>query len=214
VVIIYLFLFIYLLFSVNIKPPRHRFGFSLAWDWQSRARANLSIAMSDYAWSQQARAIPKLVSAMRHMDSFELFKVTRDPRVLFSPKGRGRSVAGHQASQGSEQQVVDPFCWGSGEHVPTNFVVLSYCTRDLKGMFNNSAVNVRSVEAQVTSTISAQPRARRRPKSQPVVYVRLTLITQESSKNPSYISYPTMVMSGLTAVPYLRRSRRRRKPTS
>jgi hypothetical protein len=95
---------------------------------KSRAKANLSIAMSDNAWSQQAYAIPKLVSAMRHMDSFEIFKVTRDPRVLFIPKKRRKSVA----SQQGEQQVVDPFCWESGEHVPTSFVVLSYGTRNLK----------------------------------------------------------------------------------
>ena len=82
---------------------------------KSRAKANLSITMSGNAWSQQAHAIPKLVSAIRHMDSFELFKVTRDPRVLFIPKKRRKSVA----SQQGEQRVVDPFCWGPGEHVPT-----------------------------------------------------------------------------------------------
>jgi hypothetical protein len=91
----------------------------------SRARINLSVAMWSCTWSQQARAIPKLMSTMRHMDSFELFKITKDPRVLFSPKRRGRSAAEHQANQRSKQQAVDPFCWEPGEHIPTSLVVHS-----------------------------------------------------------------------------------------
>ena len=65
---------------------------------KSRARANLSIAMSNYAWSQRARAIPKLVSAMRHMDSFELFKVTRDPRFLFFQRREENQWQANKAS--------------------------------------------------------------------------------------------------------------------
>ena len=182
---------------------------------KTRAEANLSIAMADYIWLQQAHAVPKLVSAMRHIDSFELFKVTRDPKVLFVQKRRRKSVANQQG----EQQVSGPFCWGPGGHIPTSFVVLSYGVHDLKpqnkrGMFKNSAVRVHSVEEQVTLTTSALRRAQRIARSQPVEYVKLTLIIQKSSKSPSHIFYPTMVLSGPTAVPYLHRSRRRTRLTS
>ena len=79
---------------------------------KTRAEANLNIAMTNYIWLQQAHAVPKLVSAMRHIDSFELFKVTRDPRVLFVQRRRRKSVA--------------------SQHIPTSFVVLSYGVHDLK----------------------------------------------------------------------------------